>query len=143
VSVILLRHCEAGNTADLSPVENEQQPLTADGELMAQKLSSVLKSYNPTKVVTSPFERCKETVAPLNLPTSVDPKLHEGAGVLGISDIEKLAGTNTVVCTHGDVIKSVIQSLKNSGVDVHGALKAEKGSFWVLDGANDKYTSAT
>ena len=49
---------------------------------------------------------------------------------------------DTVVCTHGEVIGQVLTQLVADGLAVDQPLAWPKGSTWLLDGANRRFTHA-
>ena len=49
---------------------------------------------------------------------------------------------DTVVCTHGEVIGQVLTRLVADGLAVDQPLAWPKGSTWLLDGANRRFTHA-
>jgi broad specificity phosphatase PhoE len=94
------------------------------------------------RVVSSPYTRCIESVAPLaksrGLPVERADELAEG---MSLSDgrrlIEKVADQPTVLCTHGDVVENVLTDLDDRRVPLEGGRRSPvefaKGSTWVLD----------
>ena len=77
------------------------------------------------RVLSSPYVRCTQTVAPLGLEIVPDERLAEGAQVE--ETLELLRGLDdAVACTHGDVIEAVLgRSLKKGkGVVLDESLNA-------------------
>ncbi|MBW8751276.1 MAG: NUDIX hydrolase [Propionibacteriales bacterium] len=62
-SLVVLRHAKAEKRAAWDGPD-EARPLTDAGRLQAARLVPVLSAYGITRVLTSPSERCRETVAP-------------------------------------------------------------------------------
>jgi 8-oxo-(d)GTP phosphatase len=62
-SLVVLRHAQAEKRAAWDGPD-EARPLTDAGRLQAARLVPVLSAYGITRVLTSPSERCRETVAP-------------------------------------------------------------------------------
>lgn len=73
-SVLLVRHCESSGQAPYAP-------LTARGAEQAEQLAHALASQPITRIVSSPYARAGETIAPLarrlGLDVSIDPRLRE------------------------------------------------------------------
>jgi len=93
------------------------------------------------RIISSRYVRCLETVVPVacdrRLSIEVHPALAEGSSVLDVSALAaELAGTTTVLCTHGDVIWNVLVRLAHhpAGQDADDDLPMAKGSTWVVEG---------
>ena len=120
MSVILLRHASAGDRSTWDG-DDRLRPLDKRGRKQAAKLRDELRARGVKRVVSSPYVRCMQTVAPLGLDVVPDERLAEGASE---TDTRKLLATldDAVACTHGDVVENVLgRSLK-------------KGAGVVLDG---------
>jgi hypothetical protein len=64
--------------------------------------------------------------------------LEENAGSRALDLIRRLAGSTAVLCTHGDVVRSVLEALHDHhGLDLPRGYPCAKGSTWVLEG--DKF----
>jgi phosphohistidine phosphatase SixA len=94
------------------------------------------------RVLSSPYTRCIESVAPLaedrGLPVERADELAEGRPLSeALRLMEKVADKPTVLCTHGDVVENVLTYVDDRRVPVEGgrgsALEFAKGSVWVLD----------
>ena len=60
------------------------------------------------------------------------PALLEGSDVREAKALlDSVAGTNAVLCSHGDVIPDLVNRLIAEGMDANGR-DAKKGSTWVL-----------
>ena len=83
------------------------RPLDRHGRKQAERLRDVLLAHDVTRVLSSPYVRCTQTVAPLELEIVPDERLAEGAQVEAtlalLHDLD-----NAVACTHGDVIEGVL-----------------------------------
>jgi 8-oxo-dGTP diphosphatase len=120
LSVILLRHASAGDRSTWDG-DDMLRPLDKRGRKQAAKLRDELRARGVRRVVSSPYVRCMQTVAPLGLDVVPDERLAEGASE---RDTRELLATldDAVACTHGDVVENVLgRSLK-------------KGAAVVLDG---------
>jgi phosphohistidine phosphatase SixA len=120
LSVILLRHASAGDRRTWDG-DDMLRPLDKRGRKQAAKLRDELRARGVRRVVSSPYVRCMQTVAPLGLDVVPDERLAEGASE---RDTRELLATldDAVACTHGDVVENVLgRSLK-------------KGAAVVLDG---------
>jgi 8-oxo-dGTP diphosphatase len=115
--VILLRHASAGDR-DKWQGDDRLRPLDTRGRKQAERLRDVLLAHNVTRVLSSPYVRCTQTVAPLGLEIETDDRLAEGTSPEGT--LELLAALDgAVACTHGDVIEALLgRSLRKGGAVV-------------------------
>src|SRR5207302_1713239 len=115
VTVYLLRHADAGER-DAWAGPDHLRPLSESGRQQADQLVDVLGDREIGKVISSPYVRCVETVAPLaerlDLKVEEDDALAEGADIDDTVDlIRSMAGTNAVLCSHGDIVPSALERL--------------------------------
>ena len=132
----LVRHADAGHRRDHDGPD-EQRPLSERGRRQAEGLSNQLHDAGITRLVTSPYVRCIETLAPLGgrltLPVEDDARLAEGQGATGALDLAAtLRHTSAVLCSHGDVIPDTMAALERRGCEFTSPLEWRKGSVWVL-----------
>ena len=132
MSVLLVRHAHAGDRdAWIGP--DHRRPLSMKGIQQAEALVFALAGFEVERVLSSPYLRCTQTVEPLALVRGValetEAALAEGNGASAVELVRSLAGSPVVLCTHGDVIESVLDSL-----GVRRDTYARKGATWVLDG---------
>jgi 8-oxo-dGTP diphosphatase len=132
----LVRHAKAGNRQRWQG-DDAERPLSKAGRRQADALVDLLAPDAPTVVLSSPYVRCVQTVAPLAAKLGLDVQ-HADALVEGASSDESwhlvlaLAAEDAVLCTHGDVIGDVLLRAETRGVDLPGR-RLEKGGVWVLD----------
>ena len=92
-----------------------------------------LSDFAVSRVVSSPYIRCVQSVEPLaralGLVVEESEKLAEGHGDEAVSLIEEMQATTAVLCTHRDVIPVVLDAVLPG--DDHQTSK--KGSTWVLE----------
>ncbi len=123
MSLILLRHASAGKREEWYGGDR-LRPLDERGRAQAAALGELLRARGVEHVVSSPYVRCTQTVAPLGLEIIPDERLAEGAPVEATLTLLRELD-NAVACTHGDVIDAVLgHSLK-------------KGAAVVLDGLRE------
>ena len=117
MSVILLRHASAGDRDEWHG-DDRLRPLDKRGRKQAERLRDVLVAHDVRRVLSSPYVRCTQTVAPLGLEIELDERLAEGAPRK--RTLELLAALDgAVACTHGDVIEAVLgRSLRKGGAVV-------------------------
>lgn len=95
----------------------------------------LLEGRDVSRIFSSPYLRCRQTVEPLalarRLPIEHRPELAEGASKEDVLALLRDAakGGSVVLCTHGDVVESVLGH------------ESEKGSTWVLERRGDELSS--
>jgi 8-oxo-(d)GTP phosphatase len=123
VTVILLRHASAGKREAWSG-DDRLRPLDKRGRAQALALRDLLRTRGVQHVLSSPYVRCTQTVAPLGLEIVTDERLAEGAPVEAtlalLHDLDE-----AVACTHGDVVHAVL------------GRSLAKGAAVVLDGLRE------
>jgi len=119
--VVLLRHASAGDRLEWEG-DDMLRPLDDRGRVQAIALRDALLRHGVTGVVSSPYVRCTETVAPLaaslGIEIELDDRLAEGAGGHGAREL--LSGRDgCVACTHADIVEELIgRTLKKGAAAV-------------------------
>lgn len=74
VPVVLVRHTRAQKRSAWKGGEGTEdtRPLTSTGEDRAQMIAPVLGAYGVTRIVSSPWKRCMDTIAPYAAAVKVD-----------------------------------------------------------------------
>lgn len=142
VPVLLVRHADAGSRHKWSG-KDERRPLSKRGQRQASGLVEVLEGYDVSRVLSSLYVRCVQSVAPLaaarGLTVEDHPALVEGHGRQALKLVRSVAGSTVVLCSHGDVIPDVLAALeKADGLDLGPEPHCAKGSTWVLEGGEGK-----
>jgi 8-oxo-dGTP diphosphatase len=137
--VYIVRHAHAGDKRSW-PGRDDVRPLSDVGVRQAYGLLARLAGYPVTRILSSPTERCRQTVAPLarerGLPIEDAAALglqcdyHE---LLSLIDDPRLEAA--VLCTHGEVIERLFGRLPALGLRPEDEPRWAKGSVWVLDGS--------
>jgi 8-oxo-dGTP diphosphatase len=146
LTIYLVRHAKAGSRREWRG-DDDLRPVSAAGQAQAEALVRALVDCGVTRIVSSPYVRCRQTVDPLGqrlrLPVELSDALAEGATVTDTMRlVDKVSGDHTVLCTHGDVVGNVLDALEEHGVELPHH-KLEKGSTWVLATTDGEITSAT
>jgi 8-oxo-dGTP diphosphatase len=135
--IYLVRHAHAGKKAHW-PGPDLARPLSAQGRKEALGLIDRLGGRPLGQVVSSPAERCLQTVQPLagrlGRPVETDEALGvEGtaAGVLELLACPTL--DRAVLCTHGELIGEVFEELQRAGIELSAPARWPKGSTWILE----------
>jgi len=142
VTIFLVRHAHAGKRAEWGGADSAR-PLSERGDAQTAALTELFAGRTVRRVVSSPYVRCVQTVAPLaagaGIEVEVDERLAEGAGADAAFDLLlELDDADGVACTHGDLIPPLLERLVVLGMAVDGPLLDQKGSVWTIhtrDGA--------
>ena len=124
--MLLLRHASAGERLS-SPGVDRFRRLDEAGRIMARQLVWAYADREITKIVSSPFPRCVETVVPLAASLGLAVDQHwELAQDSSLEDIVTLLvdlPETTMACTHREVFEKLL------GWDA----PCDKGAAWVLE----------
>ena len=136
MTVYLVRHGSAGVRDDGDPGDDDRS-LDPDGHLQADKLAEWLRYESVTRIISSPYRRCIETVESLadhlGLRVEIDDRLGEGSSIGDAWDlVSEVADKTVVLCSHGDVIPDVIRRSQLRGMHIPGKSGSSKGSAWIL-----------
>jgi 8-oxo-dGTP diphosphatase len=150
VTLRVVRHAKAGSRAAWAQ-DDDLRPLTAAGERQAVALADRLVGSGRMRIMSSRFIRCAQTVAPLAERLGVEVEEHPAlAEETDLDDtealIERLAGTDAVLCTHGNVVSALLDRLRWRGAEIvgHPGGGGGKGSAWVLEpGPDGGWATAT
>ena len=145
--MLLIRHAHAGSRKDW-PGDDRLRPLSAKGQRQATGLVTSLGPWAVQRILSSPYERCLQTVAPLatelSLAVESCPALAEGQGSKALALIRKLVDDKVAMCTHGDVIPEVLVAIADEDrVDLGPRPRQAKGSVWILEVTSGRFTKAT
>lgn len=125
MTLLLVRHARAGDR-ELWRGDDRLRPLDRRGARQAEALAPLLAAHGASRILTSPWLRCVATVEPLARLTGMAPAhedaLGEGSGDAVLGLLPRLA-PGTVLCTHGDVIETVVGEGR----------RKQKGSVWLLE----------
>jgi 8-oxo-dGTP diphosphatase len=128
----VVRHADAGKRG---AVADEERPLSKRGRAQAEHIAKTLADLGVTRLLSSPFVRCIETLEPLaermDLDIEVREDLGEGNGAPPVLALVDAADAPIAICVHGDVIDGLIVALDRRDVPRDDDRMA-KGSTWVL-----------
>jgi 8-oxo-dGTP diphosphatase len=129
--IYLIRHGQAGSRAEWTGPDRER-PLSGRGTLQAVRLGERLVAAGATRVYSSPYARCLQTVGPLAAMLGVEIEesehLAEGAGPEGAARLVADAPPGSVLCTHGDVLHHLAGHLAAHGAPLVIGMPFEKGA---------------
>jgi 8-oxo-dGTP diphosphatase len=139
--MLLVRHGHAG-TKEGWAGDDRLRPLDARGRRQAAAMVGRVLPCDPTRLVSSPYLRCLQTMEPLaaetGLRVEVDDVLTPEAAPRALTLVRALARSassdGVVLCTHGEVMAEVLNVLATEdGVSLGRRLPGPKGCFWVLE----------
>lgn len=145
--ILLLRHAKAGSRQKWTGPDH-LRPLTDKGWRQAEGISELYSAFRVTRILSSPYLRCTQSVEPLARRLGIDVEeragLAEGTGSRPtLALLGELAGTTTVLCTHGDVMLDVLDALEEStGITLPAEYPVAKGCTWVLEGRGFPFEEA-
>ncbi len=143
--IYIVRHAHAGNRGDWSGPD-AKRPLSEKGTLQAKALAEYLARKGAKHIFTSPALRCVQTVAPLAHSIAKGyldlPELAEGAPPEGAAALLRTARAGTVICSHGDVLASLVGHLAAHGAPIDPKTAIEKAGIWRLSMADGRVTKA-
>lgn len=147
MTLLLIRHSHAGSRKDWAG-DDRLRPLSAKGRRQARTLVAQLEPWAPSRVLSSPYRRCLETVTPLaddlGLKVEASDELAEGGGSDAVALVRSLHDSHVALCTHGDVIPEILVALADEDrFDLGPAPRQAKGSTWVLLSRHGRFYDAT
>ena len=102
--LLVIRHARAGDR-DGWRGEDRERPLDKRGRRQADALVEELEDYPISRILSSPYDRCVQTVEPLaaqrGLAIEQRDELGEGGQYNGAVLIRSLIGQSVAVCVHG------------------------------------------
>lgn len=146
MAVYLVRHAKAGSRQAWKG-DDALRPLSAPGWEQSRALGKRIAKLQPTRLVSSPYVRCVQTLEPLadgcGLQVTVDDRLGEGSAAGAALDLFLEVPDRAVLCSHGDVIPDLIGALQRMGTAIATAPDWRKATVWVLERSRDAVISAT
>lgn len=124
VALIVVRHATALKRGAFKG-EDRDRPLTAQGQLQAIRVVPILEAYGVSKLVSSPAQRCLQTLLPFSAQTRIKIR-HEGAFSeaahnLATDDTRIRAASlassrkSVAVCSHRPVLPDIFSTLNSMG----------------------------
>jgi phosphohistidine phosphatase SixA len=136
VPLYLIRHAKAGSRQGW-PGPDERRPLSRAGWAQAEAIADRLEGAGVKRLFSSPYVRCRQTLEPLADRLSIAIELHaelaEGNRFESLLPLLDELPDDTVLCSHGDVIPSIIDALIRRGMAVEGRADTRKASMWVVE----------
>jgi 8-oxo-dGTP diphosphatase len=150
MAIHLLRHAEAGNRPSWHQPD-DLRPLTSNGVVQSVNVADALADRAIGRILSSRYVRCVQTAQPLadrvGLPVESHPALAEEAGIDAtwslLEEVAAAGGSDTVLCSHGNVIGAVLDRMRRRGITlVADELTCRKGSVWTVNVADGDVADA-
>ncbi len=137
----MVRHAHAGQRSAW-PHSDESRPLSAKGEAQADAIAERFADQRVERFLSSRATRCVATLTPMagqsGAEIVTDDRLFEGAGLDEIrSLLADLTDRTTALCSHGDVIPTILRQLIDDGMAPADPLRWSKASVWTIDAKPD------
>jgi 8-oxo-dGTP diphosphatase len=124
MAIHLVRHATAGSRPDWHQPD-DLRPLTGSGLVQAATVADTLASRPITRILSSRYVRCVQTVQPLADRVGVEIEAHPAlAEETSIEQawalLESAAASDgdVVLCSHGNVIPVLLERLHRRGIDL-------------------------
>lgn len=139
--VYLVRHAKAGERR-VWDGDDLDRPLSKAGHRQADLLAKRLAKHGATRLYSSPYVRCVETLEPLGDRLGVevieDKRLLEGEPFEPVLDLVAGSEPGAVLCSHGDLIPAVVQALHRRGMELQTPPDWRKATVWVVRRKNGR-----
>ncbi|MDW3216339.1 MAG: phosphoglycerate mutase family protein [Ilumatobacteraceae bacterium] len=131
----VVRHAKAGERR-LWTDDDLQRPLSKKGWKQSELVGKRIAKLGPTKLVSSPYVRCIQTLEPLGAMTDtkvkVDQRLCEDEPFEPVLELLRELPGGSVLSTHGDMIPATMQALGRRGMKMNTPPDWRKAAVWVL-----------
>lgn len=143
----LLRHTTAGDRSKWSG-QDKNRPLTKKGRRQAEAIAESLRDAGIERILSSPYDRCVQSVEPLSRLTGATIEVSDVLGEEPDLDatyavVDGLVGANAVICSHGDVIPALINRMMWAGLSLSSRFYCSKGSMWEIEVDGGKFTTGS
>jgi len=138
VRLHLVRHAKAGDRSEWDGPD-DLRPLSRKGSGQADALAEALGDQPIKRILSSRYRRCTQTVEPLATVLGLDVETHPALAEEANIDstwklLEELAGSEVVLCTHGNLVGPVLDRLHRRGVElVTERWTCKKASVWTIE----------
>jgi len=138
----VVRHAKAGSRANGHA--DEHRALNESGWAQASRIADLLAPAGVTRILTSRYIRCVETVTPLAERTGVGIEIHDALAEEADVEqswllLEELASTTAVLCSHGNILTPLLDRVHRRGAEIEAVeWSCHKGSVWRLDPTGDR-----
>jgi len=126
--MLLIRHAPAGHRDDSSG-EDRRRPLDERGRKQAADLVAALSKYRLARILSSPYDRCVQTVEPLAQARGLEVEIRDELGEEqqldeGVELVRSLLDQDVALCGHGGLSDALVGVSQKKGqtlvLDRHG-----------------------
>jgi 8-oxo-dGTP diphosphatase len=130
--LLVIRHARAGDRSEWTD-DDRRRPLDARGLAQADALVDELSRFSLTRILSSPYDRCVQTVEPLATARGLGVELaeelgEEEQGGPGVELARSLVGEAVALCVHGGLTDVAFGERQKKGetlvVDTEGRVVA-------------------
>ena len=144
--LFVVRHVNAGHRKKWKHAPDIDRPISRIGRRQADALAERLVGEDVSKLVSSPYVRCIQSLEPLGgrvgLPVDVNERLAEGASFEDSLAVVRELPDRAVICSHGDVVPDLNPArLARRGMELKAEPDWRKATLWVLDGPDEPATT--
>jgi phosphohistidine phosphatase SixA len=137
MSLLMVRHADAGDRAAWTG-DDRRRPLSATGRRQSEALVEQYEGRDLQRILSSPARRCTDTVEPVAVVRGLEVEEHEALAEGAPFDqidalLRELADTDALLCSHADVIGSIVTALRHREVNLGNAPSARKAATWIVD----------
>lgn len=134
----LVRHAKAWSREHW-PQDDDLRPLTTKGVRQAEGIAAAFAEARVAQILSSPTARCIRTVQPLARTLGLEVHTVDWLGVGARSSViaasvRALPGP-AVLCSHREVIPTLVRGFADEGMAIDGPDAWKKGSTWVIERA--------
>lgn len=121
--VYLVRHARAGHRESWAGDDDRLRPLDERGRRQAEGLVAQLAERDFSRILSSPYVRCVQSVEPLAAARGLDveavDELAEGAGEAAALELFRSLDVPAVACVHGDLAAALLgENLKKGATAI-------------------------
>jgi 8-oxo-dGTP diphosphatase len=126
--MLLIRHARAGERGDWSG-DDRRRPLDKRGRKQAADLVAALSKHRLARILSSPYDRCVQTVEPLAQARGLEVEIRDELGEEqqldeGVELVRSLLDRDVAVCGHGGLSDALVGVSQKKGetlvLDEHG-----------------------
>lgn len=134
----VVRHVKAGDRKRWGDAPDFERPISAGGLRQAEALAKRLADAEISRLISSPFVRCRQSLEPLGerlgIDVESDERLAEGQPLKDVLSLVAEVPTRTVLCSHGDVIPELVNALVRRGMELTTDPDWRKATLWTIRG---------
>jgi 8-oxo-dGTP diphosphatase len=119
VSLLVIRHARAGDRSEWEG-DDRKRPLDDRGRGQAAELVDELAAFHIERILSSPYDRCVQTVEPLAAQRNLEIELRDELSEErqhddGVALVRSLAGEPVAVCVHGGLSDAAFGERQRKG----------------------------